>query len=109
MSKLHQEETSKHAEGPAVAPVVPEGASAKLRALAGGGYDAATEALKPPAEKQPVVGASGGGLKVDKAAAKAMAREVIGRGVSGEAAVTDEVFYGLFPQLAGQKLSAKSP
>lgn len=110
MLKATSDVTSTHAAAPKPAPAAPETASRKLRALAGGGFDAAASALVPPPEISPpgALGSNGASLKVEPGAALKLAREVIAGGVRDEAAVTDAVFYGLFPQLEGQKLKTKS-
>lgn len=70
--------------------------------LAGLGFDAADKALEPPS-----VGS--GSLFVDRNYARLIARDLAARAGGDANVLTDEVFYRLFPWLAGQKLAAKSP
>jgi len=93
---------------------------AGLKQLAQLGYDAAMNALSPKDGKADAKGGEAkadekkpeaqpaGPLAVDVTAARSLARELVAQGHADVNALTDEVFYRVFPWLKGVKLSKGS-
>jgi len=88
--------------GPAASNAPTQAPGSLKRQLAGLGFDAAAKALETPSP-------GAGGLFVDRGYARLIARDLAARAGGDANVLTDEVFYRLFPWLAGQKLAAKSP